>query len=366
MRTRSARAVAGLALAAVISGCAAGRAAPPRQTALLAVSCAAPGACLAVGQQALRSSLEPLSERLSRRGWRPVAVPAVGRSSQLLGVSCPIRAFCMAVGSEPTGALSEVWDGRGWQRRPVPRPAGLATLDAVSCLSAGFCIAVGATRHEQALIERWDGATWTRMQNPGSANPEPSPLHAVSCTSPAVCVAVGTTFAPNGRQSTLVERYSGGAWHALVADSLAAPSLAGVSCLGAGAAPAPSGGSWCLAVGATGAGASRAPLALEIDGSAIVPESPPALSAASFTAVSCTAIADCVAVGAQGSRAGFSERFANGGWSRLRSSARTGAGVSCAGAGSCVAVGSGSHARATVGRIAGGVWRGESLSATGA
>jgi hypothetical protein len=97
--------------------------------------------------------------------------------SSPLAVSCAVPARCLAVGyyrvpvkgNYPNRALAEVYNGKSWTRLSVPVPAGAADTDffAVSCLSATRCVAVGATDYGSppaysvtALTGFWNGKSW--------------------------------------------------------------------------------------------------------------------------------------------------------------------------------------------------------------
>jgi hypothetical protein len=306
MQARSVCALAALCLA--LAACGGGAASSTLRT-LVARSCV--GAwCVEVGQEDLGAIIRPLVVV----GGRASALPLVGRSSELLGVACLSQRFCMAVGSEPVGALAELWDGRVWHRLDVPQPTGDAILSGVSCPDASFCIAVGATRYGQALIESWDGAGWSRMAIAAASPGETDPLAAVSCTAAAACVAVGTSFTPLIGQEILIERLLDGGWSELTPPTATAPSLLAISCVGtAGRTPLdPS--SWCLATGVNGAGATRTPLAVVVAGTAVADSPVPQTRGAALSEVSCGAVGDCRASGLAGAGARFAAALRGGSW----------------------------------------------------
>jgi hypothetical protein len=333
MPPASVRVLAALGLALALAACGAATPRASYETALLAVSCPSASLCLAVGQQAHGTSLAPLTEHLAGGSWRTIRAPALGRSSQLLGISCPGPRFCIAVGAEPTGALSELWNGHSWQRVEVAGPVGVATLTSVSCVSQSFCLAVGATALSQPLIELWDGAVWSRLYEQSAPNLEPSPLESVSCASATFCVAVGTAFEPGGGQSILIERYEDGSLESLPPPpSLTTPSLEGVSCLTSG----------CLAVGSQGIGPQRKALALTITTTSVQRALPPPTPTVTLSAVSCAGPATCTAIGLRGARRPFAIRLVNHSWVALQAPSGLDpvGGISCPGALDCEAVGS--------------------------
>lgn len=111
------------------------------------------------------------------RGARVLPQPRAMVVSNPLAVSCAVPARCLAVGyyrvpvkgGYPNRALAEFFNGKSWTRLSVPAPAGAADTDffAVSCLSATRCVAVGATDYGSpptysvtALTAFWNGKSW--------------------------------------------------------------------------------------------------------------------------------------------------------------------------------------------------------------
>jgi hypothetical protein len=177
--------------------------------------------------------------------WRvelqPVASPVV---SVLNGVSCTAAANCIAVGytapnqSALPRALVERWNGGTWSimRTPKTSPLESTFLNGVSC-TPGSCTAVGSVGFGQ-LVEHWNGGQWSIQQTPGAPLAE---LNGVSCVSPTDCVAVGGRT--NSHQS-IAERWNGSRWSIERTPSLASGSLLwSVSCPSAAD---------CVAVGSRG------------------------------------------------------------------------------------------------------------------
>jgi hypothetical protein len=171
----------------------------------------------------------------------------------LSGVSCPSATACIAVGShhwdQHNAALIESWNGTTWSIVPSPsRP--IAILDGISCISARACTAVGNFGFPVAttLIESWNGTKWTVVP---SLNPAPSKdtfLNGVSCPSANACTAVGLYYFSSRVIKTLVESWNGTRWSIVPSPNGSHPGvqgneLTGVSCLSARA---------CTAVGSTG------------------------------------------------------------------------------------------------------------------
>jgi hypothetical protein len=67
------------------------------------------------------------------------------------------------------------WNGTTWVQTALPEYGTGSYLDAVDALSAADVWAAGcydtASSQCQALLERWNGKTWTRVPSPDSAGP---------------------------------------------------------------------------------------------------------------------------------------------------------------------------------------------------
>jgi hypothetical protein len=94
-----------------------------------------------------------------------------------------------------------------WTVQAAPVPAGSYSLGDVVCLSTRDCIAVGGGL-ERPLVERWNGARWSRRPSGGAAGY----FLGVDCASSKSCVAVGTTPGAGGCDATLAERWNGFGW----------------------------------------------------------------------------------------------------------------------------------------------------------
>jgi hypothetical protein len=197
---------------------------------LLDVSCTSSSACTAVGYGNDMSAPKTLVERWNGKAWsiQPSPTPPGSQRSALTGVSCASATACTAVGNyhDAAGndnALVERWDGKTWSIQPVPRPAAAqnSELTSVSCAASGACAAVGdyaagSTAPRLALGESWNGKSWSVQPAPSPGGSHGSYLTAVSCISTATagapplpaptCTAVG--HYNNGRDDmTLIERY---------------------------------------------------------------------------------------------------------------------------------------------------------------
>jgi hypothetical protein len=325
-----------------------------------AVSCSSARACTAVGSDVpdggQGSSVGgTLAERWDGQTWsaQNTADPAGATSDGLSSVSCPSSTSCTTVGSfsvdgSPGLPLAEHWDGTAWTLQPTPGlpdpavPSG--ELNGVSCTSSTACVAVGQYENdpvgEAALIERWDGTSWTVQAAPNALGASVSYLlTAVSCTSSSACTAVGTYQGVPGPQDSpsLIENWNGTAWSAQRSPDplgLAVSALSAVSC---------SSPSACAAVGGS--------LAERWNGSAWSIQ-PTAVLPGAFTsdlsAVSCTSPTACIAAGGASDTSSVQITLAevwNGtAWAVQPTPHASGVqagfrGVSCTAANACTAVG---------------------------
>jgi len=321
--------------------------------------------CFAVGSLITKKGrTRPLIERWNGRGWTVARSPARPHTiaSALVAVSCATPRSCMAVGSDraraasPTVPLIERWNGTRWAVVPSPRPRGSTGtyLDAVSCSTPTACIAVGnytsSFTSGSALVARWNGRRWALMKIPDAARSAVTQLLGVSCTGtgPALtCFAVGqyatdadgTPFYPvtvrlahgkwaivpnpkahgdhsaqlmavscssakscfaagswdHGYGATLVEHWNGNRWTVLKSANprgFTFSQLSGISCAGARS---------CVATGTFAIGtAPGATLIEQWNGTAWAIQrstNPPKAANSALTGVSCVATTRCLAVG---------------------------------------------------------------------
>ncbi|MGO9876893.1 MAG: hypothetical protein ACLPVY_24220 [Acidimicrobiia bacterium] len=214
---------------------------------LTAISCASSAACYAVGDDSGANGSVPLAERWNGTTWSvtPIPKPTTGADSLLASVSCSDAADCMAVGSTlklsittiDISPLIEHWDGVHWSilAGAVPGGAHEPTLSGVSCPSADDCEAVGSylgNDGPSALIEHWNGTSWSDSTSPKPAGTLGAQLSAVSCPTVGNCTAVGTTDAFEG-QHTIVEHSVADTWSIVASPDAAGQDsnlLTGVSC----------------------------------------------------------------------------------------------------------------------------------------
>jgi hypothetical protein len=234
---------------------------------------------------------------MERTTWTVQSTPGTILNS----VSCTSTVACTAVGSTSTGPVAERWNGTNWSTQSVPIPSGpiSASLTGVSCTSLTDCLAVGsysAAGVILALVERWNGTSWSIQSVPIPSGAISARLNSVSCTTAAACTAVGS-YSAGGVYLALVERWDGSSWK--LQSTPPPPSgstfigLNGVSCASATA---------CTAVGGYNIASStpgQFPLAESWNGSTWSLQSTPGLpgmTSGQLNSVSCTSAA-CFAVG---------------------------------------------------------------------
>jgi hypothetical protein len=314
-------------------------AARPVFAGLNAIDCSPTGGCLAVG--AYQGHREPFHlmavMRTSGRWGRgfPLALPTTASPSSyaaLMAVGCATPWDCLAVGTFTTSttpsaelpmALFEV-RGRWQPARPIVLPSGFvassnggSTASAVSCVALSCTIVgdysprTGGTRAFGARAS----FTGTGRLSRGFALPFslPAALHGrmfyeslvgLDCTATTRCQAVGSLSSVDGSISVAItQAEAGGMWSTDAVAPLPTPAgpgtrnswLRGVSC----SAP-----TTCLAVGSlqtNTAGSSSSVSLVDSLGpsgwSSTTPPAPPAGDTAGLQAVGCQPSGQCVASG---------------------------------------------------------------------
>jgi hypothetical protein len=165
------------------------------------------------------SANEVLQPEIARPAWSVTLSANQGKGDNVLNaVTCASATQCIGVGYYDVGvgqpqALIETWDGTTWTVTPSPGTGSdPSALNGVACGlffgTAGnseYCIAVGLEDSggvTQSLIETGNGGTWSVTSNPGGAG---SALNAVSCARDTdYCAAVGWTL-EGGTPRALIE-----------------------------------------------------------------------------------------------------------------------------------------------------------------
>jgi streptomycin 6-kinase len=149
-------------------------------------------------------------------------------------------------------ALVEAWNGTSWSIQSTPRPkAGAASqLFGVSCTSATECAAVGSYANSDGtsvtLVETWNGTSWSIKPSPNPTDTVGSTLFAISCSATTACAAVGYYYNVAGVILTFAEEWNGTRWSVRPSPNpsgTAESVLYDVSCWSATA---------CIAVGSSG------------------------------------------------------------------------------------------------------------------
>ncbi len=170
-------------------------------TGLDGVSCASPGACVAVGTFETTKAFESFAEIWSGSQWNVVSTPKP-KVSDLAAISCSAARSCEAVGDITRNGnpltLAEHWNGSSWavQHTPNPAGAGVGFLTSVSCSSADACTATGFSAghalNRRTLAERWNGKSWKIQRTINPPKGSVIQFNGVSCASAKACTAVGS------------------------------------------------------------------------------------------------------------------------------------------------------------------------------
>ncbi len=157
------------------------------------------------------------AEGACSKGWSLSPARSVGYYTFLSGLAAASPDDVWAVGSvggNPSYPLVEHWDGERWSVVPSPRLLG-AELGGVDVVSGTDIWAVGADTGARTLIEHWDGRRWSVLPSPNFVQRtwKHNVLAAVSGTAPEDVWAVGWTGDGSGRRArALIEHWDGSSW----------------------------------------------------------------------------------------------------------------------------------------------------------
>jgi len=192
-----------------------------------------------------------------------------------------------AAGSVDFGAVVETWNGGTWTVQTTPQPPGehQAYLSGVSCTTA-LCFASGyyftSAGAYAPLVEESLAGAWTLQTAPDP--PAGAYLESVSCSDSVDCTAVGEY---GNFSSSIVERWNGTSWAIQTTPVTAFEGLSGVACPTA---------SSCAAVGQ-----DYGPMLAETWNGAVwslqTLAEPAAAEYGTLTGVGCTTPTACTAVG---------------------------------------------------------------------
>jgi len=225
---------------------------PAPQGELYAVTCeSAVGQCWAVGSSG--SFRSAITFRLVGHAWRYVkAAPLSATYVQVNGVSCAAENDCLLVGFATPHrgagqALAERWNGRTWTRVAVAGElSGGGSLAGVDCLagtSTGTCWAVGQTVTKKSglipihpLVERWNGHSFTFVHSPPGNTGNYPELEAIACAGATACQAVGSRGSGEDEALVLTQGWNGSRWSWETSPSplYGFQTLTGVACPSAG------------------------------------------------------------------------------------------------------------------------------------
>jgi hypothetical protein len=194
---------------------------PPLNASLAGVAGAASNNVWAVGDQAQGSSVLPLIEHWDGTSWSVTPSPKLPQGSQLTGVTAPAPDNAWAVGfaSGSPDALVEHWDGTSWSIVSSPAFTGVTiSRGAISADSAtdvwaiGF-LATSSTTSENVSLH-WNGTSWAL--NP-AAHLRFGGVGPVAALSPANVWAVGTgpgvpTGGFSAHPTAVIEHWDGTSW----------------------------------------------------------------------------------------------------------------------------------------------------------
>ncbi len=230
---------------------------------LHAVSCVSSSLCFAVGDTINGSFVtQTLVERWNGSTWTRVTSANRGTASTsnfLWGVSCSTATFCMADGYYDAASgeftLIEKWNGSAWSVVTSPNHSGAASSPAddlwtVSCTKSvtNFCLAAGdylnAGFHQQTLVEKWNGTSWSVLSSPNISTTSNDGLYSgISCPTTTFCMDSTFTNPNSGHEQTLILEWSGSALSIVPSANTSAAQdnrLQATSCLSS---------AFCVAVG---------------------------------------------------------------------------------------------------------------------
>ncbi len=166
------------------------------------------------------------------RDWSGSSLPRVGDSTFLSDVAAVSPDDMWVVGSaigHPTHPVIEHWNGESWSTMPSPGVPG-AGLVGVTALSATDVWAVGdrTTEFARSLVEHWDGVRWSVVPSPNFVDSEwrHNVLVAVTGTAPNDVWAAGWTTNEGGRHArALIEHWDGSSWSIVAPPQIDSPSV---------------------------------------------------------------------------------------------------------------------------------------------
>lgn len=269
----------------------------PAGSALNAVAGVASNDVWAVGYRydSTLSTFQTLAEHWNGATWSAFTTPNDSTSeNKLLGVAALSGANAWAVGyaennnTSAIHALIEHWNGSSWSIVPAASPNDVvgSSLSAVTAISPSDIWAVGQydssqSQSELPLTEHWDGTSWSVVPSPGVSGDFFLQVNAVTATATNDVWAVGNfTTSQYGPWQTRIEHWNGTSWSVVPSPNPGTTSPDSVKLYGV-AAPA-KGNAWAVGIDQQSSGGSSSgevPLVEHWNGSAWSLASSAALSA---------------------------------------------------------------------------------------
>ena len=149
----------------------------------------------------------PLVEHFNGTKWSILSVPHI-TGGQLIDIAVVSPSDIWAVGGVSGAALTMHFNGVQWTRVPAPT----AALVAVTALGANNVWAAGAKLGQSSIIEHWNGTSWKVVTSPNTG--AATALNTISAISPtdiwaAGCAACGDV---GGNTPALIEHWDGVSW----------------------------------------------------------------------------------------------------------------------------------------------------------
>ena len=152
----------------------------------------------------------PLIEHFNGTSWSVVSLPRItgGELTNIAAVSASDIWVVGAVNGATPGALTMHFNGQQWSRVSAPT----AALLAVTALASNNVWAVGGQIGRSTVIEHWDGTSWKVVSSPNPGTN--STLNSISAISPTDIWAAGCTNCGDvgGSAPALVEHWNGSTW----------------------------------------------------------------------------------------------------------------------------------------------------------
>ncbi len=162
----------------------------------------------------------------SDSGWNIIPSPntAPSESNLLMGSTCTSAWSCLAVGgvfsslgnnSQPN-AVVDTWNGSTWSVGPNVAPPGsqASLLWGVACVTSSDCWAVGAQKPSNQpgpviLTEHWNGSAWSVVPTPATNGY----LFSVACSTTSDCWAVGSNLdSQTNPHNGIIIHWNGSQW----------------------------------------------------------------------------------------------------------------------------------------------------------